>query len=405
MRWGADGKVRQLAELYPHLRVDNSIPDSTATIVTPVEQLDLATVIRVSEAVSGEIVFEKLINTLMSSAIEHAGAERGLLILPRGDKYQIEAEATTSSDNVNVVLKQAPVTAADLPKSVFHYVLQTKESVVLHDASSQNSFSADGYIREHRSRSVLCLPLLKQTRLLGLLYLENNLTPHAFTPARMAVLKLLASEAAISMENTRLYSDLQEREARVRRLVDSNIVGVMIWNLDGRILEANDAFLGMLQYGREDFVADGVHWTDLTPAEWRQQDERAIVDLKATGKVQPYEKEFFRKDGTRVPVLTGGALIDSRRNDGVAFALDLSEQKRLRRPHSGRNWHRQGCDRPCDSRGEPSAQKSLCSAQLCGHSECSAGERALRLRKRSIHRRCESNHRAVPGCGSGNALS
>jgi PAS domain S-box-containing protein len=101
----------------------------------------------------------------------------------------------------------------------------------------------------------------------------------------------------------------------------------MIWNLDGRILEANDAFLGMLQYGREDFVADGVRWTDLTPAEWRQQDERAIVDLKATGKVQPYEKEYFRKDGTRVPVLTGGALIDSRGNDGVAFALDLSEQK------------------------------------------------------------------------------
>jgi PAS domain S-box-containing protein len=328
LRWGADGKVRQLEELYPHLRVDKSIPDSTATIVTPVERLDLATVIRVSEAVSGEIVFEKLIKTLMRSAIEHAGAERGLLILPRGDEYQIEAEATTSSDNVNVVLKQARVTAADLPNSVFHYVLRTKESVLLHDASSQNSFSVDGYIREHRSRSVLCLPLLKQTRLLGLLYLENNLTPHAFTPARMAVLKLLASQAAISMENTRLYSDLQEREARVRRLVDSNIVGVMIWNLDGRILEANDAFLGMLQYGREDFVADGVHWTDLTPAEWRQQDERAIVDLKATGKVQPYEKEFFRKDGTRVPVLTGGALIDSTRNDGVAFALDLSEQKR-----------------------------------------------------------------------------
>jgi PAS domain S-box-containing protein len=129
------------------------------------------------------------------------------------------------------------------------------------------------------------------------------------------------------MENTRLYSDLQEREARVRRLVDSNIVGVLIWNLDGQILEANDAFLGMLQYGRKEFVADGVKWTDLTPAEWRQQDERAIVDLRATGKVQPYEKEFFRKDGTRVPVLTGGALIDSKGNDGVAFALDLSEQK------------------------------------------------------------------------------
>jgi PAS domain S-box-containing protein len=151
---------------------------------------------------------------------------------------------------------------------------------------------------------VLCLPLLKQTRLLGLLYLENSLTPHAFTPARMAVLKLLASAAAISMENTRLYSDLQEREARVRRLVDSNIVGVMIWNLDGRIVEANDAFLDMLQYRREDIVSGGVRWTDLTPSEWREQDERATADLKATGTVQPYEKQFVRKDGTRIAVLT-----------------------------------------------------------------------------------------------------
>ena len=203
--------------------------DSTATIVTPIEQLDLATVIRVSEAVSGEIVFEKLINTLMSSAIEHAGADRGLLILPRGDKYQIEAEATTSSDNVNVVLKQARVTAADLPKSVFHYVLRTKESVLLHDASSQNTFSADGYIRDHRSRSVLCLPILKQTKLIGMLYLENNLTIAAFTPARMVVLTLLASQAAISIENASLYRELAEREARIReseRSLRSTIDGI-----------------------------------------------------------------------------------------------------------------------------------------------------------------------------------
>jgi PAS domain S-box-containing protein len=159
------------------------------------------------------------------------------------------------------------------------------------------------------------------------LYLENNLTPHAFTPGRMAVLKLLASEAATSLENTRLYGDLQEREARVRRLVDSNIVGVLIWDLDGQIREANDAFLYMLQYSRDDLVSGGVRWTDLTPAEWRERDDRATADLRATGTVQPYEKEFFRKDGSRVPVLIGGALFDARGNDGVAFALDLTERK------------------------------------------------------------------------------
>ena len=176
--------------------------------------------IKVSEAVSGEIVLEKLIDTLMRTAIEHAGAERGLLILPRGEDYLIEAEATTSSDHVNVVLRQASVTAADLPSSVLQYVLRTKDSVLLQDASGQNIFAADEYIREHHPRSVLCLPLLKQTRLLGVLYLENRLTPHAFTPARMAVLKLLASGAAMSMENTRLYSDLQEREVRISALKD-----------------------------------------------------------------------------------------------------------------------------------------------------------------------------------------
>ena len=220
LRWGADAKVRQLEQLYPQIGAERSISDATATIQTPVEHLDLATVIKVSEAVSGEIVLEKLIDTLMRTAIEHAGAERGLLILPRGEDYRIEAEATTSSDHVNVVLRQASVTAADLPSSVFQYVLRTKESVLLQDASGQNIFAADEYIREHHPRSVLCLPLLKQTRLLGVLYLENRLTPHAFTPARMAVLKLLASGAAMSMENTRLYSDLQEREARISALKD-----------------------------------------------------------------------------------------------------------------------------------------------------------------------------------------
>ncbi len=327
-RWGADAKARQLEHLYPQIGAEESIADAAVTIQRPVEQLDLATVIKVSEAVAGEIVLEKLIGTLMRTAIEHAGAERGLLILPHGDDYRIEAEATTGSDHVNVVLRQARIIAADLPSSVFQYVLRTKEGVLLHDASGQSIFAADQYVREHHPRSVVCLPLLKQTKLIGVLYLENRLTPHAFTPARMAVLKVIASGAAMSLENTRLYGDLQEREARVRRLVDSNIVGVLIWSFDGRILDANDAFLDMLQYGREDLASGHVRWTDLTPPEWRQHDERAIAELKTTATVKPYEKEFIRKDGTPITVLVGGALFDAQGNDGVAFALDLSKQKR-----------------------------------------------------------------------------
>lgn len=326
LRWGADGKVRQLEQCWPQIRADAVLSDPT-TIETSVERLDLATVIRVSEAVAGEIVLEKLVDTVMRTALAHAGAERGLLILPRGDGYRIEAKATTSDSRVDVVLGQASTTDDDFPRTVLQYALRTKDSVLLHDASRQNPFASDGYFRKHRARSILCLPLLKQTRLLGLLYLENSLTPDVFTPSRMAVLKLLASNAAMSLENTRLYSDLQEREARVRRLVDSNIVGVLIWTVDGRILDANGAFLEMLQYTREDVSSGVMRWTDMTPPEWREQDERAIAELRATGVVQPFEKEYIRKDGGRIPVLIGAALFDHHGEDGVAFALDLSAQK------------------------------------------------------------------------------
>ena len=218
LRWGADAKARQLEEFYPQLRAERPVSDSTTTIMAPVEHLDLATVIRVSEALAGEIVYEKLIDTLMRTAIEHAGAERGLLLLPRGEEFRVEAQATTGSNTFKVELLQASVTDAALPQSVFRYALRTKEVVLLHDASGQNSFSADEYVRKHHARSVLCLPILKQTRLLGMLYLENNLTAHAFTADRMTVLKLLASEAAISIENARLYRDLAERADALRVL-------------------------------------------------------------------------------------------------------------------------------------------------------------------------------------------
>ena len=329
IRWGADAKVWQLDLLYPRVKPDSAASVATATIQTAVEQLDLATVIKVSEAISSEIVLEKLIDTLLRTALEHAGAERALLILARGEDYRIEAEVITGSNDVRVDFRQAPLTASDLPESVFRYAQRTKESVLLHDASNSGPFSADAFIREHHARSVLFLPILKQSRLLGMLYLENNLTAHVFTRARMAILKLLASEAAISMENARLYRDLAQRESRIRRLVDANIIGIMICDIEGWILEANDAFLRIVGYGREDLASTRLSWTDLTPEEWRDRDRQLWVpELRATGSLQPYEKEFFRKDGSRVPVLIGVATLEDDISQGVAFVLDLSEGKR-----------------------------------------------------------------------------
>ena len=259
----------------------SSLPGPTSTIGAPVEHLDLATVIKVSQAVSGEIVLENLIDTLMRTAMEQAGAERALLIMPRGQEPRIEAEATTSGDTVTVRLVDEAVTERVLPESVLHYVLRTRESVILDDAAAQSPFGVDSYIRQRQARSILCLPLLNQAKLIGVLYLENNLTPRVFAPARISVLKLLASQAAIALENAHLYRDVAERETKIRRLVDSNIIGIFIWDFDGRVLEANDEFLHMVGYDREDLVAGSIWWTDLTPPDWRDRNNARIEQQKS----------------------------------------------------------------------------------------------------------------------------
>ena len=328
LRWGAEGKVRQLDQLYPHLREKERAPATTSTIGAPVEQLDLATVIKVSQTVSGEIVLEKLLDTLLRTALEHAGAERGLLVMARGAETRIAAEASIDSGTVAVRLCDAPMTAAMLPEAVLNYVLHTRESIVLDDAAVQDPFATDPYNRQHQARSMLALPLLTQAKLIGALYLENNLAPGVFAPARIAVLKLLASQAAIALENTRLYREVAEREAKIRRLIDANIIGIFIANVDGRIFEANDAFLQMVGYDREDLLSGRIRWTDLTPPEWRERDALVLETSKTTGTILPYEKQYFRKDGSRVWVLIGGASFEKGGDEGVIFVLDLTERKR-----------------------------------------------------------------------------
>ena len=332
VRWGADGKVRQLVQQYPQLRKDDPLGDPTDTILTRVEQLDMATVLEISKAVSSEIVPEKLIDSIMRTAIEHAGAQRGLLIIAEEGEQRIKAQATVDGASVSVNFLEGPLAATSLPMSIVHYVVRTQESVILDDALTRNQFSADAYIRERHARSVLCFPLLNQARLIGVLYLENNLAPFVFTSSRLVVLKLLASGAAISLENTRLYSVLLKREARVRRLIESNIIGIFIWRFDDHdelvFVEVNDAFLRIIGYSRDDFVSGNLRWKGVTPIEWRDRDEQRLVELRTTGISQQYEKEYFCKDGSRISVVVGAALFEENGDEGVAFVVDLTDQKK-----------------------------------------------------------------------------
>ena len=131
-----------------------------------------------------------------------------------------------------------------------------------------------------------------------------------------------------TLENTRLYRDLEKRDKKIRRLVDGNVVGVLVFNLDGRVIEANDALLNMLGYTRDDLISGRLRWTELTPPDWRAVTDQALAQIAAHGTCDVYEKEYLRKDGSRVPVLIAAAAVEESTTEGVAFVLDLTERKR-----------------------------------------------------------------------------
>jgi PAS domain S-box-containing protein len=207
-RWGAVAKVNQLDERYPRLRRER-VPVSTTGVGEQAGQLDVETVVKASQALSSEMILPTLIERLMCIAVEHAGAQRGLLILVRDGEPRIEAEAITGSEKIEVAVRQAVIAPSDLPLSALHYVIRTRECVLLDDASNDEVYSKDEYVDRKRCKSILCLPVVKQNKLVGALYFENNLSPRVFTPGRVIILQLLASQAAISLENATLYADLQ----------------------------------------------------------------------------------------------------------------------------------------------------------------------------------------------------
>jgi PAS domain S-box-containing protein len=386
VRWGADGKVRQLDELFPHLSAAEPAPGPTTTIGASAEQLDLGTVVKVYQAVSEEIVLERLIETLMKIAIEHAGAERGLLILPFGQEYRIAAEARTHGDRIEVKVQPVPSMPSEFPDSLLRYVLRTQESVILDDASTQtqprrpgrirrggsvagglvrhspasrdegvslpgpdevgNLFAEDQYVLRQRPRSILCLPLVKQAKLVGVLYLENNLAPGVFTPQRLAMLELLASQAAISLDHARIYADLiQENndrrkaeealrasEERWSVLAENSSAGIALIAPNGRFIAANLALQKMLGYTEAELknrtAASITHEEDRAATEDRAR--IAEIDVQQR-RVYHLEKRFLCKDGKVLWADVSTVFVPAS-GDGPAFftvvIIDISKRKR-----------------------------------------------------------------------------
>jgi len=322
--WGATGKVTDLKEKYPQLLTKTSAePRMTAVqAISAVEkpsgiELDFATVMKASQAISGEIVLEKLLTRLMEIVIENAGAENGVLLFEEEGKWVVKA--ATSPERFSKPFD------SPFPSTIINYVARTKNPVVLEDAVREGQFTQDRYILEQQPRSVLCTPLLNQGKLVGILYLENSLTAEAFTPDRLEVLKLLSSQAAISIENASLYNTLEQKVAeRTQKLAET------IDQLQQEIIEREAAEKALQTYREhlEELVEERT--AELTKANEQLQQE--IAERKRAEQAVRVSEQQYR--GLAENVADGIAILREGRfvfvNDALCSMLRYPADRLLR---------------------------------------------------------------------------
>jgi PAS domain S-box-containing protein len=217
-----------------------------------------------------------------------------------------------------------------------------RRTIQVHDlAAEEGEYPVgSGNAKREGHRTTLGTPLLREGTPVGIILVRRR-EVRPFSAEQIALIETFADQAVIAIENARLFEaekqrtlalahanrDLAEREAKIRRLVDSNVIGIFTWDFDGRFLGVNDEFLRIVGYDREDLLGGSIRWTDLTPPEWRDMSNRRMEQQRSSGRFEPFEKEYARKDGRRVPVLIGGATFEEGGDQGVAFVLDLTERK------------------------------------------------------------------------------
>ncbi|WP_442948019.1 AAA-like domain-containing protein [Nostoc sp.] len=254
-RWGAKAKVKALELEYPQFlmdinnrKEDQSINTTESTGGTNPQVLDLMTVTKASQVLASEIKLDQLLAKLMKTVIENGGAQKGFLILEKDSKWVIAAESTVDSDDVTL-LRSLPIDSVNgdrqtpiLPVAIVNYVVRTQENVVLNNAIEEEQFIRDPYIVATQPKSILCTPLLNQDKLSGILYLENNLTTDAFTRDRIEVLRILSAQAAISIENARLYGQLEDYNRNLEMRIDERTQEL---SQTLEILKATEAYLNI----------------------------------------------------------------------------------------------------------------------------------------------------------------
>ena len=292
--WGAKRKVAHLKSRYPGLIVD----DRAEGAATPSANLDLGTMLKASEAISGTLELEPLLEILLRILMENAGAQTATLILETEGQSLIAARGSAEQIECFLPLSLPVEKVGSISLSVISWVKQTREHLVLDNAAREERFIEDEYIRRERPKSILCAPITHKSSLNGIIYLENNLVEGAFTPRRLEVIKHLSSQIAISLENARLHENLKRTEAEYRGVFENATEGIYRTSQDGRFLSANPAMARLFGYSSPkellESITDVGHQLYVNP-ERRHQ----FLDLiRHRRPVSDFEVEFFRKDGS-----------------------------------------------------------------------------------------------------------
>ena len=322
-RWGAFGKVAALERAEPQLARELAGTRHARRALT---QIDLSSVMKASQTISGELHEDELTRTLVRVVLEQAGAQRGCLILARGSRLEIAAAAESDAHGVNVDLPSVPLKDCGLvPETLVQYVVRMGEPLILVDASVEGErFAHDPYIARRKVRSVLCLPVVRGVRTVGYLYLENSWVPGAFTLERLVIVESLATQAAIALENARLYAELRASEAKLTQFFEGLPVGVFIVDARGDRVFANrkaTEIAGEAFDPTHIYVSgtDQLYAVDRTPFGRALRGQSSMTD---DGEVH--------RDGRRVPVAIWGTPIYA--DDGaVRYAViafqDISAQR------------------------------------------------------------------------------
>jgi PAS domain S-box-containing protein len=337
--WGATAKVKQLETKYPYFvrstfaTTGQMSVSSTSTGQTTSQLLDLSTILKASQTLAGEVDLSQLLAQMIKLVVENAGAEQGFLLLEKDKAWYIEAEYHVQDQAVKV-LQSIPLEneagrnePAQIPTEIINYVVAAKEVIVLNNAAVEGQFSRLPYMKKKQSKSVLCLPLLHQSKLAGVLYLENNLITGAFTPERVELLNLLSSQMAISIENARLYTDLQQSEKKYRTIFEDSRDMIFITTPTGAVIDVSPACFNLLGYTRDEMLHMNTREFYANPADrLKFRDE-----VETHGSVKDLELKFLRRDGTDIDVLLTASIWKAEDGNFLGYqgiVRDITAQKR-----------------------------------------------------------------------------